>query len=73
MQNIKGLHNLFYILFLLQYCDLAKSGFFGFKKHIDPKIFSNLLASWLLKRAKGKPFGLPKNFFLDTNKRKKFN
>ncbi len=41
--------------------------FFGLKKHIHPKIFSNLLASWLLKRAKGKPFGLPRNFFLDTN------
>jgi hypothetical protein len=47
--------------------------FLGLEKHIHPKIFSNLLASWLLKKAKGKPFGLPQNFFLDINESKNSN
>jgi len=47
--------------------------FFGLKKHIHPKIFSNLLASWLLKKTKGKPVGLTRNFFLDTNESKNSN
>ncbi len=64
MQNIKGLHNLFYILFLFQFCDLAKSGFFGVRKTHPSKDFLKFTCFMVIKESQRKTLWITPKLFL---------